>query len=180
MKKSFAIQTVYKGYKFRSRLEARWALFFDAMKFQWDYEPEGFDLGATGWYLPDFYLHDFSAWVEIKPKNADQTQVICQLAAMQTLGIASPDGAWAFFGDPLDHVWLVLENKNGALVPAFKNAAIDFDDSSGDLLPVPGFSFSQFENTFKGMPVRIHEVVGFLPERLAARQARFEHGERKC
>lgn len=24
-----AIDTIYKGYKFRSRLEARWAVFFD-------------------------------------------------------------------------------------------------------------------------------------------------------
>lgn len=26
-----AIDTVYKGYRFRSRLEARWAVFFDAL-----------------------------------------------------------------------------------------------------------------------------------------------------
>jgi hypothetical protein len=26
-----AIETSYKGYRFRSRLEARWAVFFDAL-----------------------------------------------------------------------------------------------------------------------------------------------------
>jgi hypothetical protein len=51
-----AIETKYKGYRFRSRLEARWAVFFDAMGFDWAYEPEGFDLGKSGWYLPDFVL----------------------------------------------------------------------------------------------------------------------------
>lgn len=51
-----AIETVYKGYRFRSRLEARWAVFFDAMGFDWSYEPQGFDLGKLGWYLPDFVL----------------------------------------------------------------------------------------------------------------------------
>lgn len=40
-----AIQTEYKGYLFRSRLEARWAVFFDACGIAWEYEPEGYDLG---------------------------------------------------------------------------------------------------------------------------------------
>ena len=29
------IETVYKGFKFRSRLEARWAVFFDACGVRW-------------------------------------------------------------------------------------------------------------------------------------------------
>lgn len=49
-----AIQTKYKGYRFRSRLEARWAVFFDALSLKWEYEPEGFDLGFGELYLPDF------------------------------------------------------------------------------------------------------------------------------
>ena len=40
-----AIETEYKGYRFRSRLEARWAVFFDACGVSWEYEPEGYDLG---------------------------------------------------------------------------------------------------------------------------------------
>lgn len=36
--------TPYKGYWFRSRLEARWAVFFDTLGLKWLYEPEGFDL----------------------------------------------------------------------------------------------------------------------------------------
>jgi hypothetical protein len=50
-----AIETEYKGYLFRSRLEARWAVFFDALGIPYLYEPGGFDLSGT-WYLPDFYL----------------------------------------------------------------------------------------------------------------------------
>ena len=52
-----AIETVYNGYRFRSRLEARWAVFFDALGLEYEYEPEGFSLGAGG-YLPDFRLVD--------------------------------------------------------------------------------------------------------------------------
>lgn len=51
------IETEYKGYRFRSRLEARWAVFFDACRVDWEYEPEGYDLGDGLWYLPDFLLH---------------------------------------------------------------------------------------------------------------------------
>lgn len=52
-----AIQTEYKGSRFRSRLEARWAVFFDACGVDWEYEPEGYDLGGGLQYLPDFLLH---------------------------------------------------------------------------------------------------------------------------
>ena len=51
------IETEYKGDRFRSRLEARWARFFDACHVAWEYEPEGYDLGDGLYYLPDFLLH---------------------------------------------------------------------------------------------------------------------------
>jgi hypothetical protein len=73
-----AIETRYAGYQFRSRLEARWAVFFDALGVKWEYEPEGFET-RCGRYLPDFYLPEFShngydesnlgMWVEVKPDN---------------------------------------------------------------------------------------------------------------
>ena len=63
-----AIETRYKGYRFRSRLEARWAVFFDSLSIDWIYEPEGFDLGQGLWYLPDFWLPQQRFWIEIKPK----------------------------------------------------------------------------------------------------------------
>ena len=60
-----AIETVYNGYRFRSRLEARWAVFFDALGIKYEYEKEGFSL-ASGPYLPDFWLPAYECWVEIK------------------------------------------------------------------------------------------------------------------
>lgn len=41
--------TLYKGVLFRSRLEARWAAFFDLAGWTWEYEPFDFN----GW-TPDF------------------------------------------------------------------------------------------------------------------------------
>lgn len=63
------IQTYYNGYRFRSRLEARWAVFFDAIGIDYEYEPEGFYLGDGIYYLPDFYLPDTNTWVEIKGRE---------------------------------------------------------------------------------------------------------------
>lgn len=62
-----AIETIYNGYRFRSRLEARWAVFFDALGIKYEYEKEGYDLGKYGYYLPDYFLPEFELWVEIKP-----------------------------------------------------------------------------------------------------------------
>lgn len=50
------IETIYKGYWFRSRLEARWAVFLDAIGADWEYEPEGFELENRIYYLPDFRI----------------------------------------------------------------------------------------------------------------------------
>lgn len=50
-----AIETTYRGVAFRSRLEARWAVFFDKLGIEWEYEPEGYEAGGTR-YLPDFWL----------------------------------------------------------------------------------------------------------------------------
>ncbi len=74
-----AIETRYSGYRFRSRLEARWAVFFDSLNLKWEYEPEGFELGEGKRYLPDFFIRfepghnagsrhaDAGYWLEIKP-----------------------------------------------------------------------------------------------------------------
>lgn len=67
------IETEYKGDRFRSRLEARWAVFFDEMKIKYQYEPQDFfaeGIDGTGYrYLPDFYLPELDTWVEVKPSK---------------------------------------------------------------------------------------------------------------
>jgi len=63
-----AISTRYKGYNFRSRLEARWAVFFDAAGIKWEYEAQGFVVGKVP-YLPDFYLPELVCYFEVKGSN---------------------------------------------------------------------------------------------------------------
>lgn len=78
------IQTTYAHYRFRSRLEARWAVYFTLLGLTWQYEPEGFRMGSVC-YLPDFAVQvpvkaftpglfpkfeevqAEQVWVEVKP-----------------------------------------------------------------------------------------------------------------
>lgn len=77
------IETIYSSYKFRSRLEARWAVFFDALDVRYEYEAEGFDLGAV-WYLPDFWLPERECFVEIKPFNFSPQNNKCELLSKKS------------------------------------------------------------------------------------------------
>jgi hypothetical protein len=63
------IETRFDGFRFRSRLEARWAIFFKRLGLEYEYEPEGFDLGYGELYLPDFRVSSskgFDHWYEVK------------------------------------------------------------------------------------------------------------------
>lgn len=65
-----AIETRFAGHRFRSRLEARWAVFFDSARIAWQYEPQGFEVGYPHRrYLPDFFLPETKTWVEVKPTD---------------------------------------------------------------------------------------------------------------
>jgi len=81
------IETVYNGYRFRSRLEARWAVFFDTLGVKYEYEKEGFSLtlpscGEVFWYLPDFWLPNLETWIEIKGQTPTMDEVKkCHLLA---------------------------------------------------------------------------------------------------
>lgn len=66
---------LYKGRKYRSRLEIKWAIFFDYLGWEYEYEP--FDL--KGW-IPDFALYGANGQiilVEIKPITAIDP-VVCE------------------------------------------------------------------------------------------------------
>lgn len=70
-----AIPTLYSGVQFKSRLEARFAEYLDAVPTHWEYERPFYEnswasiQGKTGSYRPDFWLGDLHLYVEIKPKS---------------------------------------------------------------------------------------------------------------
>lgn len=71
MKTISAISTEYGGFKFRSRTEARWAIFFDALSIPWEYEKEGYEIAGVR-YLPDFWLPTIKMFAEVKPGAFDR------------------------------------------------------------------------------------------------------------
>lgn len=87
--------TTYKGVQFRSRLEARWAAFFDSYEFQWVYEPV--DLGGRS---PDFLLcHAFNDLVEVKP-------IICFDEDTATKMFRHATGGMILCGLTPSHCWI--------------------------------------------------------------------------
>lgn len=77
-----AIETHYDGHRFRSRLEARWAVFFNALGIKYEYEPEGYEFAGQK-YLPDFWIPSWDAFVEIKPAIPDYDQMSRLIAFAQ-------------------------------------------------------------------------------------------------
>lgn len=117
------IETQYKGYCFRSRLEARWAVFFDALGVPYEYEVEGYDLGETGWYLPDFYLPHQHAWVEVKgaePTHQERQRCHALSVARQELVVLVSGNVGAELIDGFSDAY--------HLVPQIECFAGDFDD----------------------------------------------------
>jgi hypothetical protein len=78
-----AIPTKYNGTQFRSRLEARWAAFFDLLGWPWEYEP--FD--CDGW-IPDFALFgaEQQMLVEVKPIFYLMPDIIAEMERVKPAG----------------------------------------------------------------------------------------------
>lgn len=105
-----AIETEYKGYRFRSRLEARWAVFFDEAGIKWEYEIEGYKLSNGVMYLPDFYLPEFQLFVEVKrsingewdkiSKDIEKWEDKCEQFRTDT-----GKAIFIVYGDPAEDIW---------------------------------------------------------------------------
>lgn len=191
-----AIQTEYKGYLFRSRLEARWAVFFDACGVRWEYEPEGYVLPDGQYYLPDFLLHGVEGraagdlFVEVKGRmteeDADKIYQFSGLGEKNGLlyvetpilvvaGIPDGDGIrdieefcgqWGYHGFP---------DINGGPYP------FNFETIDGDYFAAhPGINkngkFELFGDDSSYTEDR--DDAATLAAFRRARQARFEHGQK--
>lgn len=92
-----AIETNYAGCRFRSRLEARWAVFFNKLGYSWNYEPQGYVVSdrydKQKPYLPDFWLPSLQLWVEVKGLwSPDELETVCY-ATLDVDGLpAKPHG----------------------------------------------------------------------------------------
>jgi len=108
------LETNYRGVTFRSRLEARWAVFFSELSIPFIYEPEGFEFKDGTRYLPDFYLPKQDFYVEIKPiEPSNFEREKCEF-----LALAVKKNIYCFYGSFLDtpecevcSFWLDEDNK---------------------------------------------------------------------
>lgn len=167
------IQTHYAGYKFRSRLEARWAVFLTSLGIKWEYEFEGFVLPNGECYLPDFYLPTFNGgmYVEVKPKELTPEE---------------REKCWQLCIGLKTNVWLAIGTPNLICYEVFYWN--DGKPVEGD--GIPNADQAEFENRMFAMsaygePGRainleyrglMCNVLGWAVSQ--AKKARFEHGEK--
>ena len=197
-----AIQTEYKGYLFRSRLEARWAVFFDACGVRWEYEPEGYILPNGKFYLPDFLLHDVTfnhagysegrdLVVEVKGKmTAEDAQKIRQFAFPP--GSHNDEMVFPEKVNPLLVVGNIPAGENIGQIEmsVFCNEcfgkdhygveAFNFETVDGDCFgAMPGVGWDRKFQLFGADSSYTGDMDPVLTERAyrIARQARFEYGE---
>jgi hypothetical protein len=109
-----AIPTKFKGYNFRSRLEARWGVFFENIGVEWEYEPEGFELPSGTRYLPDFRVRSkmdnchVICWYDVKPRKGQEgddakiNEFSESLHPEGTVELGAPAYGGVLRGDPLD------------------------------------------------------------------------------
>lgn len=91
---SGVVPVTIRGRRFRSLTEARWATLLDALGVAYEYEPETYDLGPLGWYLPDFWipkLGERGAFLEVKrsgplsDRDYDRAKALYLLASQPVL-----------------------------------------------------------------------------------------------
>lgn len=185
-----AIETSYKGYRFRSRLEARWAVFFDALKIKWEYEQEGFKLSDNTSYLPDFYLPTFEGgiYVEVKP-DGDPFIKARQFSIDSGRSILLAEGV------PTTRVYKIVHQCGGAgLCDEYlfddQGKAIAHPPHSSAYVGIPNadqaegedrmFTCPGYEDKDGNIPDEWTHCLGdsYIEAVFAARAARFEHGEK--
>ena len=72
-----AIETLYGGHRFRSRREARWAVFLNHLRIPFEYEPQGYVVDGKP-YLPDFLIYpgtDQAMWFEVKGQYPTKSEI---------------------------------------------------------------------------------------------------------
>lgn len=112
------IETYYKGYRFRSRLEARWAVFFDALGIEWEYEKEGYEFEDGTRYLPDFWIPENGfaggGFFEVKPL-LDREDRMKALTILQKLYLATDTPCYLLEGLPDHRYYASFEDSVGGL-----------------------------------------------------------------
>lgn len=171
------IQTEYNGHHFRSRLEARWAVFFDALGVRYEYEAEGYDLDGV-WYLPDFWLPEVGCYVEIKPfdPSGEAEGLLLDEKAL-ALALHARRYVLVIYGNPWPHEYgIALQGPGATLWFSMQFALTDRAPEQLWLSGKHGHICVNPVDGMRGYPDQHHSRLQDAYR--AARSARFEHGER--
>jgi hypothetical protein len=117
-----AIPTRWRGFYFRSRMEARWAVFFDQLGVQFWYEPNGLRFDRVQ-YLPDYFLPDVDLYAEVKPV----TLTPYEMAKAEGLCLHSRNSVLLLVGPPDFRGYDVIFVNPGDPYPTVTNASLDID-----------------------------------------------------
>jgi len=117
-----AIETRYNGIVFRSRMEARWAVFMDELNIPYQYEPEAFRIGKVN-YLPDFFLPHMDSFLEIKnpvmaENGREKAKELAMASKKKVFLICSPPRVPSF-GDECAEVFERIGDECGGDHPYF-------------------------------------------------------------
>lgn len=169
-----AIETRYKGYRMRSRLEARWGVYFDTLGVEWEYEPEGFDLGDAGLYLPDFYLRTVDMWAEVKAASLNDDE----LKKANTLARVSKKHVLHLIGTPDMKPYYVSYYCPDPTHPGAGGVTIEYGEHIEYHTCLLTAEYIHSEHRFFWEPGGGEEPCQVARKAVnAARAARFEHGE---
>lgn len=176
-----AIETEYKGYRFRSRLEARWAVFFDSLGIPWVYEPEGINVDGVN-YLPDFYLPDCKQFFEVKGlmTDIDMNKVQALISAGYSVTIGYDDGKFIACDNWGGRDYSFCTDNTSALCKCRKCKKYWFMGVNG-IYKCPCCGHYDGDGGFEEvMSYFDHEGYTYADTKIwdVARQARFEHGEK--
>ena len=120
-----ALDTPYAGYLFRSALEARWAVFFDALQIDWEYEARGYRLPDGTSYLPDFIMPGLEWIVEVKPRSVAVDQAVLRKIAAVSAGLVKSGVGRLFIsvaGPPQPHQRYYAYGRSGDRRFSFEEA----------------------------------------------------------
>lgn len=176
------IETHFDGHRFRSRLEARWAVFFKELGFDYEYELEGYKLPSGARYLPDFFLTQFNLFVEVKPHRKIP---IADLRKVVEFALAGDSNLLLIIGAPTKQQMLLINRRNCDHFEATTDDSISDEENVENWLINHGEEEVVFAHgPFKpGWHIVYHSCSAWAQIHLEAallkaKKARFEFGER--
>ena len=190
-----AIETLYRGYRCRSRLEARWLYFLDLIGIRYEYESQGFYADGI-YYLPDIYIPAYSTFIEVKNESVYEDNNCRAEACKKMAAICGACVEYAgiiVYGDPLtglceSYCFLSNEMCSGTDWVPVSFEYIRDDKASGAGICYNGkelmrtYAGTMMYEGFEDISTSNYAYVPDLKDlmlkaKLRARGARFEHGE---